>query len=76
MPSSLPEQYYDLTRDQLAHDSASKRLADARAKVLARMHADGLSYATIADRLGGTLTRARVQQLVERGRQLLTTEEG
>ena len=41
--------------------------AAERSRTLAALHALGLSYAQIADDTG--LSRARVQQLVERGRQ-------
>lgn len=40
--------------------------ADARAKALSDLHDLGWSYQRIATEIG--LTRARVQQLVERGR--------
>lgn len=45
-----------------------RRVSDERARIAARWHAEGDSFAVIAARVG--LTRARVQQLVERGRQL------
>jgi DNA-directed RNA polymerase specialized sigma24 family protein len=46
--------------------AAANRAADYRARACARMSMDGLSYAQIAKLTG--LTRSRVQQLVERGR--------
>jgi DNA-directed RNA polymerase specialized sigma24 family protein len=66
MPADPLTQYLELTREQEAHDAASRRLAALRAQTLAGMHAAGSSYAQIAEQTG--LTRARVQQLVERGR--------
>lgn len=41
-------------------------LADLRARALAELHVEGWSYGRIAEATG--LSRARVQQLVERGR--------
>lgn len=43
-------------------------LSDLRARALAELHVEGWSYAKIAAETG--LTRARVQQLVERGREV------
>lgn len=45
-----------------------RRIHDERARVAARWHADGDSFTVIAQRVG--LTRARAQQLVERGRKM------
>jgi hypothetical protein len=53
--------------------TAAARLADAKAAVVAQMHADGMSYAQIAAVTG--MKRARVQQLAERGRALAPSGE-
>lgn len=45
----------------------ARRVADERARLAAAWHASGDSFAVIGARVG--LTRARAQQLVERGRQ-------
>ena len=63
--------YVEATRAQVLHQAVAAALADQRARIRARMHASGLSYQKIADATG--LTRARVQQLVERGRRLAPT---
>ena len=49
--------------------AVSVRVHDERAAVAARWHRDGASFATIGTRIG--LSRARAQQLVERGRLVL-----
>ncbi len=46
-----------------------ERVADERALIAATWHAGGLSFARIAELAG--VTRARAQQLVERGRKQL-----
>ena len=46
------------------------RISDERAAIAERWHRNGDSYATIGARTG--LSRARAQQLVERGRLVLT----
>jgi hypothetical protein len=48
------------------HQAVVERLGAIRAGAIASMHDDGASYASIATNTG--LTRARVQQLVERTR--------
>ena len=48
-----------------AAEEAVTRLSDLRARCLAELHYDGWSYAKIAEAVG--ISRARVQQLVERG---------
>jgi DNA-directed RNA polymerase specialized sigma24 family protein len=58
--------YLEATRAQVLHQAVAAAIADRRAELLARVHANGASYQTIADMVG--LTRGRVQQLVERGR--------
>lgn len=58
--------YLEATRAQALHQAVAAAIADRRAVLLARMHDGGASYRQIADVTG--LTRARVQQLVERGR--------
>jgi hypothetical protein len=50
-------------------DEVERRVHDERARIVERWHrVDGDSFAIIGARIG--LTRARVQQLVERGRRL------
>jgi hypothetical protein len=57
---------YDvLTRAQEMYDAVVMRVAAERARAVADMHATGLSYGRIAEVIG--FTRARAQQLVERG---------
>lgn len=51
-------------------ESVSRRIADERGRIAAGWHRNGDSYAVIAERVG--MSRARAQQLVERGR--LTTD--
>lgn len=59
--------YVHLTSRQALLAAAVDEIAAMRARAVAGIHAtDGLSYADIAACTG--LTRARVQQLVERGR--------
>lgn len=47
-------------------EEAASRAADERAKIVCTWHDEGFSYAQLARML--TLSRSRVQQLVERGR--------
>lgn len=62
--------YAHLSSRQALLEAAAARLATQRAELVAHMHADGSqSYATLAVALG--LSRARVQQLVERGRDVV-----
>lgn len=71
-PKAMPdpvERFKVLTEAGVTARSVVEGLAIERAKVLAEMHAAGQSYAQIAERVG--LTRARAQQLVERGRKHL-----
>ena len=56
------------TAGQVLQQAVADRLADARASVVSGMHKGGLSYAQIAAAAG--LSRARAQQLAERGRKL------
>ena len=57
-------------QEQAAAEAVVTRLSDLRARCLAELHTDGWSYARIAQETG--LSRARVQQLVERGRDVAT----
>lgn len=50
-------------------EKAVGRLADLRARALAELHVDGWSFASIAAATG--MTRARAQQLVQRGRDVV-----
>lgn len=59
--------YRRATRSQAVHAAAARDLSRLRARAVAQLHDEGMSYAQIADHLGG-LSRARVQQLVEQGR--------
>ena len=66
--------YHAATAAQVHHQAVVNALADERGRIAARWNvpdADGrkLSYQEIADRLG--ISRAKAQQLVERGRGLL-----
>jgi hypothetical protein len=58
--------YVHLTSRQALLAAAVDEIAGMRSRAVAGMHAAGESYAGIAAVTG--LTRARVQQLVERGR--------
>ena len=64
----LLARYSALTAGQVLQQAVADRLADARASVVSGMHKGGLSYAQIAAAAG--LSRARAQQLAERGRKL------
>lgn len=57
-----------LTARATVLDDVKHRISDERATIAARWHAGGESFAVIGQRVG--LTRARAQQLVERGRKL------
>ncbi|MGV7251943.1 helix-turn-helix domain-containing protein [Mycobacterium kansasii] len=57
--------YEHAGREQQSAEAVVTRMSDLRARCLAELHADGWSYATIAAATG--LSRARVQQLVQRG---------
>lgn len=59
------DRYERAGREQAAAESVVTRLSDLRARCLAELHADGWSLARIAEGTG--LSRARVQQLVKRG---------
>lgn len=61
------ELYARASADQVLFAAAANEAAAYRARACARLHAEGLSYAKIAE-LTGLGTRARAQQLVERGR--------
>jgi len=71
--SDYAEQFNDLTTQQGAAQAAVDRIGAERARVLAAWHAEsGLSYAKLGVVVG--LKRGTVQQLVERGRDLITSE--
>ena len=53
---------------------AADWLTDLRASSTLELHDDGASYATIADKIG--LSRARAQQLVNRGREIEARTSG
>ncbi len=55
-----------LTDAERAAQASLERIAMDRARLVAALHADGLSYAEIGRLL--VLSRARVQQLVEKAR--------
>ena len=59
------DRYERAVQEQAAAEEAVTRLSDLRARCLAELHYDGWSYAKIAEAVG--ISRARVQQLVERG---------
>lgn len=62
-----------LTAEQNVAQAEVDRIGAERARLLARAHAEtGLSYAKIGALVG--LKRGTVQQLVERGRELVTSE--
>jgi len=65
--TDLAHWYAHLSSRQALLTAAASRVADLRAGTVAGMHAEGLSYARIAGTVG--MSRARVQQLVERGGQ-------
>lgn len=67
------EAFHVLTAEQSAAQAEVDRIGVARARLLARIHAKaGLSYAKIGALVG--LKRGTVQQLVERGRELVASE--
>lgn len=70
-PGDPLPRYTALTAQQAHYQAVSDTLSKARAAVVAQMNNDGMSYAQI-ERLTG-LTRGRVQQLVEKGRELAPT---
>jgi DNA-directed RNA polymerase specialized sigma24 family protein len=72
-PGDPAPRYAALASTQAFHQGVVARLADAKAAVVAQMHADGMSYAQIAAVTG--MKRARVQQLAERGRALAPSGE-
>lgn len=72
-PGAPLPQYGALSAEAAFHKAVSERLTDTRAAVVARLNSDGMSYARIAEMTG--LTRARVQQLAERGRALAAAGE-
>lgn len=65
-PGDPSAQYAALTSSLVLYRAAASRLGDERAALIARMNAGGQSYTEIAGATG--LTRARVQQLAEKGR--------
>lgn len=65
--------YREAERQLAAADAEVTRSADRRAAAVAALSGDGWSYARIAAQL--RVSRARVQQLVERGRQVAHTAE-
>lgn len=65
-PGDPLPRYTALTAQQSHHKAVADKLGNARAAVVAQMNYDGLSYDQIAGLIG--LTRARVQQLVGKGR--------
>ncbi|MEU0236728.1 hypothetical protein ABZ234_03490 [Nocardiopsis sp. NPDC006198] len=67
------EKFNALTRQQAAVQDEVDRIGAERARLLAQLHIEtGLSYANIGAEVG--LSRGTVQQLVERGRKILTHE--
>lgn len=67
-PGDPLPRYAALTARQAHYQAVSEGLAEARAAVVYEMSAGGASYGRIAGLTG--LTRARAQQLAERGRLL------
>lgn len=63
------DRYQRALVEQRAAEIAATRAADLRARVCAELHLDGWSYARIATAIG--VTRARAQQLVNRGRDVV-----
>jgi DNA-directed RNA polymerase specialized sigma24 family protein len=59
------DRYERAGREQRSAEALVTRLTDLRARCLAELHIDGWSYARIGQATG--LSRSRVQQLVERG---------
>ena len=60
------DRYLTAGLDLAVAEAEVARCADERARALADLHGEGWSYARIAEATG--LSRARAQQLVERGR--------
>jgi transposase len=58
--------YCDATAAQRLYERAAEAAGLERARAVAAMHAEGMSYADIAALV--KLSRSRVQQLVEQGR--------
>ena len=67
-PGGPLKSYAALTAEAAYYQAVCERLTDIRAAVVAQMNTDGMSYAGIAEMTG--LSRARVQQLAEKGRAL------
>lgn len=65
------DRYRRAGRAQADAEAVVTRLSDLRARCLAELHVDGWSYARIAEATG--ISRARVQQLVERGRDIVVS---
>lgn len=67
------EAFQSLTAEQNAAQAEVDRIGAERARLLARVHTEtGLSFAKIGALVG--LKRGTVQQLVERGRELVASE--
>ena len=60
-------QYRQATAEETEWGDARRDAHNARCQALARINAEGLSYAKIAAEVG--LSRPTVQKMVERGRQ-------
>lgn len=65
--AEVRDRFLELTAAQRDAQRWGRRVARARAALVAELHAEGLSYRRIAALLG--ITGARVQQLVERHRE-------
>lgn len=68
LENELIGDYLDAMAEQACADAEVAKWSDRRAYALAKLHAHGWSLQRIADVI--CLSRARVQQLVERGRQV------
>ena len=68
VPASRLAAYRRACKAQDKAEASASRAADLRARALADLHAEGWTYWAIA--AGTGLSRARVQQLVERGREV------
>jgi hypothetical protein len=68
------DRYRRAREQELMHRQAAKRLVELRAMAALELHEGGASYARIAHGIG--LTRARAQQLVQRGRKLREDADG
>lgn len=66
------DEYAAATKQMEQAQAEVKRLGDARARALAQLNAEGLSYGKIAAQVG--ISRGKVQNLVERGQDLLASE--